>query len=188
MKDYKAGKYDPFDKDIKKAIKEARHSYKEYYTFDGLLSNAEVSESGQPKRASLSKYRATTNSKMILSSLLTGVIFGYFTLVFVDGLDWANLIWYALQIVLFNLMGFVQYIINKSYINQTIGTQYKTDTNALYEFDNSLREHPEYYIEEEAENKQPVADEIKCPGREPIPTPAPQPKEPQPQTKPILNM
>lgn len=143
--DFIKGNYDKANKEIRKAIKKARKSYREIYSFDSLLSGCDSEETGIAKRVSLSRYKSKTLSTKFLTSAIMGVVFGYFTLSLANGVNWSNIIWYALQIALFNLAGYLQYLINASFVEIDLRGQIIRDTNVLYEFKNSITKNIDWY-------------------------------------------
>lgn len=147
INDYETKYYDKTDKEIMAAIKKANTSYYEDYQFDSLLSDVRSNQDGKKTRVDLKTYQRKVSARKLLTSTLSGVIFGYFVLSMVDGIVWANVIWNTLQIVIFNLMGFFQYLMNRSFVSLDMRNQIIDDTNTLYDFRNSLTQHPEWYIE-----------------------------------------
>lgn len=148
LEQYHKKEYNPKNKTIKKTIKKINRSYYEFYTYDGLVNGTETDNSKKPKRKTLNGYRTKTYSKKILMSSLMGIMFGYFGLTFTKDPNWGTVIWLALQFASFNANGFIQYLFSQSFVEREFRGQLIKDINDLYDFDNSLRENPEWYIEE----------------------------------------
>lgn len=153
-------KVDRIDRKIKKA-------YFEEYTFDELINGIDKPSLKKKRRASVDRYRTFKYSKKIISSTLTGILFGYYGLMFSKDPNWGMVIYLAIQFASFNANGIIQYMMSRAYITNNMRSALVEDTNKLYEFKSSLKNNKEWYIEEEKpkivirEDKQPIIQHIK---------------------------
>lgn len=130
------------------------------YDFDEVLNGISKPELKKPKRFTINAMRLKKYGKKILTSIATGMIFGYYGLMLAKEPNWGMVIYLAIQFIVFVANGMIQYFMTRSDILSEYKDQIKADTNLLYEFDSSLSLHPEWYVEEVIVKKPEIIDII----------------------------
>lgn len=124
------------------------------YKFEEILNGTTQPELAKKKRVTIKGFRTKKYGKKILSSVITGIVFGYFGLKLAKEPDWGMVIYLAIQFTTFITNGIIQYFITRSYILNEYRDQIKEDTNFLYEFKGSITLHPEWYVVKEVVKKE----------------------------------
>lgn len=109
----------------------------QYLTPDNLLSETDDRYEKGKKELTLSEYERRQNSFGALSKLLFALIFGYFAVSFAG--NYENIIWGAIQIGLWLLMGIGKYIQNYSYVTDVHKSKIHRKINLLIEFNTTVR-------------------------------------------------
>lgn len=100
---------------------------------NGLHDGAHESEY---ERATKTDYLKRSSMTDVASKVLLSVLLGYFGLVPVLELDWASLIWRAVQGVMFVALGVMKYYASHNYVTEIMGGKVVFKTNALNAFYN----------------------------------------------------
>lgn len=116
-----------------KIWKKAMKAKAKTITADSLLSETDSRLEKVEKEETIRQYEKSTNRKNIGSKILVSVISGYFTVSLVFS-SWSGLLWGALQVCLWLIMGAITYITNYSYIKDTYRQTIIRKINLLIKF------------------------------------------------------
>lgn len=136
-----------------KVWKKALKAKAKTITADSLLSETDSKIEKIEKEKTIRQYEKTTNRNNMGSKILGSVISGYFTVSLVFS-SWSGLLWGALQVCLWLVMGAITYITNYSYIKDTYRQIIIRKINLLIKF-NTICEK-----EEKENGKSKVEDNV----------------------------
>lgn len=148
---------------LKRMERKIRKSSYDTYNFEEVINGTQKHEIKKKKRFTLKGLRTKKYAKKIVTSIGTGLVFGYFGLKLAEEPNWGMVIYLAIQFFTFIANGMIQFFMTRSDILNDYKDQIKEDTNFLWEFDGSLIQHPEWYIEEVKTNKEQPNIEIQAP-------------------------
>lgn len=134
------------NKKIAKIIKKINKAYIEEYSYSEIVNGVTKLRFKKARRATIDNYRVVKYSGKIISSLVTGVLFGYYGLQLSENPNWGMVIYLAIQFLSFNANGVFSYMRARSHVNGTMRDLLIEDTNKLYEFEASLKNNPDWYI------------------------------------------
>lgn len=156
-----------YNKKVDRIIKKIQKCYYDVYTYNELVNGIDKPVTKKKKRPSVERYRTTKYSAKLVSSIITGIMFGYYGLMLRENPDWGMVIYLSIQFALFVAGGLVQYMRARMYVLNILRTALIEDTNALYRFDSDLKANPSFYKEEVfipnnvIKDEQPITQPIK---------------------------
>lgn len=133
------------------AIEEARKVKTFKLTRDLLISEHSNSGGFENLSNGLNNFRGKQTTKNVVTKVLTAILFSYYTIKLFDEINYGAIIWYALQIVIFILLGTLQYFKNYEYVSEVDRSRFIRKTDLLYVFYNQVRNNPELFIIKEVE-------------------------------------
>lgn len=119
-------------KEKRKCWLRAQHIKIQYLTADNLLSETDERYEKGKKDLTINEYERKQNVTDMVTKLLFALIFGYFGVSFVG--NYENILWGAIQICMWLLMGIGKYIQNYTYITDVYKTKIHRKINLLIEF------------------------------------------------------
>ena len=124
------------NKDQKKALKKVKKISFHYLTPENILSETDARFEKGKKDMTLAEFEKSQNLQDTFSKIICALIFGYFGVTGLAG-GWAEIIWGAIQIGLWLIMGLCKYIQNYSYVKDVYQQKIYRKINLLIEFNNS---------------------------------------------------
>jgi hypothetical protein len=112
------------------------------------------------------QYELGTNTKNGVSKIIFALLFGYYSLRFIEnGINWGGIIYYSIQVAMFLFSGVIEYFNSKNFIINEKRNGIIKKMNKLYTFINKVKKSPTYY-KEKLEQREKELRELK----EDIPT------------------
>lgn len=124
------------NKSQKKALKKVERISFHYLTPENILSETDARFERGKKDLTLAEFEKTQNFQDTLSKIIMAIIFGYFGVEGITG-GWAEILWGAIQVGIWLIMGLCKYIQNYSYVKDVYQQKIYRKINLLIEFNNS---------------------------------------------------
>lgn len=155
------GFYDD-DKKKKRILKKCR-SIKVFKYTPTLLTNAYDSTTDEKElmNISLSKFQSSQLTGNLIIGILSFILFGYYGLSKKE-FDWAQIEWYALQVMTFLATGFLKYLNSYFFVTETLRGKVKRVMDVIDEFINLRTKSPDAFtiewaqVKKEGSNKSPL--------------------------------
>lgn len=126
------------DRDQKRAWKHACRVKIHLLTPDNLLSETDTRFEKGEKEYTISEYERSKNFKDASTKVIFAIVFGYFGYSGLTG-DWAGVLWGALQVAIWMILGLMSYIQNYTFIKDTYRQKIIRKTAYLTEFNNTTK-------------------------------------------------
>lgn len=137
--DYLEGKYDHFNrKDLPKnqykAIKKAKKVKITALTTEGLMGSYSSKDDPYNLGDTKEKRLVKDDGRAWITKILTAVLFGYFGVSMITEFSWANVIWTAVQVIVFVASGFGRYVKSYFFVTDDLVNRIKKQDNYLRMF------------------------------------------------------
>ena len=125
--------YTVLDKKQKKIWKKAENVKINYLSADSLLSETDVRYEKGKKELTLREHENRKNMKDAFTKMICAIIFGYFGVLGFNK-DFSVILWGAIQISMWLIMGLMSYIQNYTYVKDVYQQKIYRKINLLIEF------------------------------------------------------
>lgn len=148
------GEYDTFTKKENKAkyeaIKKAREVTDININSIVLLSECESNITGVELSETIVQHKSKSVIKKVSSKILSATIFGLYTINLLEDFSWLYIIWGFVEVLLYLLLGFINYLNEYNYIVTKRRQQMVLKMDFIYLILNLIKNKP-YLFEEEKE-------------------------------------
>lgn len=139
------------------AIYRAYHPKIRLLKADDILNGESASyrsknDLGETQRENAKK----SDTKAMFSRIATALFFGYFGISMLDGFNWANLIWTAIQAVIFLSSGLMRYFNSLNFMKDNMVERYKKQINLIDIFEQWNINNPRSVKENSDENNKQI--------------------------------
>lgn len=135
--------FEELDKEKQKTIRKARKVKLTPLTASSLTSDGDIADDPYNFGIDKKTFARRRDGRQIISKIMCGVLFGFYGVELITDFNVSNLIWTAIQVVLFLVMGVISYLQAYSFVTDEYRHRIIKKIDNLIKFDNQTGEKNE---------------------------------------------